>query len=238
MRLVALLALALLTAAPPFAAANGVNEKFDPDTAIFIGSSTMGHWKPRMDSDFKGIPTLNFGENGTTFEYLLENVPAWSKEFPAKRWVIYSGDNDLNDEHPKKPAEVIAQMKKTIELIRANVPDARVFVISLKCRITPEGQAAKPAIEEANRLMEAAAKEMSGVTFVNTYAPMRAAMKAPGAQPGDFFDEDGIHLNDRGYDIWRNTLKPLLEKSAKLRPSAADAADAPGEDRPGTTAAN
>jgi lysophospholipase L1-like esterase len=184
-------------------------DKFDPNTVIFIGSSTMGHWKPRMEKDFAGIPTLNFGENGTDFHYLHETVPAWAKKFPAKRWVIYSGDNDLSNDPPRTPAQVSADMVKTVELIREQDPGAEIFVLSLKKRVNADAA----IITETNKLMSIAAEGLKDVIFVDTYK----AMKDKGGDYNRFFDDDGIHLNSLGYDLWRDTLRPYLLK--KKNPS-------------------
>ncbi|MGE3262497.1 MAG: GDSL-type esterase/lipase family protein [Bacteriovoracia bacterium] len=185
------------------------DEKFDRETVIFIGSSTMGHWKPRMDKDFLPIKTWNFGENGTDFHYLHETVPDWSKKFPAKRWVIYSGDNDLNSTPRRTPEQVNADMLKTVDLIRENDPDAEIFVISIKCRVYVEAEPACPRVMETNKLMAESALKVKGLTYVDTFSAMRAADD----DQRKFFDEDGVHLNDKGYDIWAGTLKPLLQKS-------------------------
>lgn len=210
--------LALLLIALPSQA----EETFHPDTIIFIGSSTMGHWKPRMEKDFAPLRTWNFGENGTDYTYLHENVPAWAKKYPAKRWVIYSGDNDLNSDNPRTPAQVNADMLKTAALIRQQIPGAEVFVLSIKCRV---GAKTCGRVAEANQLM---AKE-KGITFVDTFT----AMKKKAADESKLFQEDGIHLNDQGYDIWRDELRPALLRSVKKNaapaPEASEAADTSAE---------
>ncbi|MGZ3695909.1 MAG: GDSL-type esterase/lipase family protein [Bdellovibrionota bacterium] len=184
-------------------------EKFDPNTVIFIGSSTMGHWKPRVDTDFAPLSVWDFGENGTDFHYLHETVPGWVKKYPAKRWVIYSGDNDLNNVPTHSPEQVDEDMEKTVKLIREGDPEAEIFLLSIKCRVQKDDQTNCPKVLEANKLMQESAAKFKGVNFVDTYG----AMKASGVKMEEFFDADGIHLNKAGYDLWRDTLKPILQRS-------------------------
>jgi hypothetical protein len=46
---------------------------FDPNTAVFIGSSTIEFWST-LERDFKPIKTLNLGVRGTTCIYLLQHA--------------------------------------------------------------------------------------------------------------------------------------------------------------------
>lgn len=183
-------------------------ENFNRDTVIFIGSSTMGHWKPRMEKDFGPIPTWNFGENGTDFHYLHETVTDWAKKYPAKRWVIYSGDNDLHSDPPRTPTQVAEDMAKTVDLIRAQDADSQVYVISIKCRVYPEAETTCAKVKEANKLMAEQAGKLRDVFFVDTMS----AMSATGRKMSDFFQEDQTHLSEAGYDVWRDTLLPFLRK--------------------------
>jgi hypothetical protein len=196
------------------------DDAFNRDTVIFIGSSTMAHWQPRIGADFAPLSIWDFGANGTDFHYLEDSLPDWMAKFPAKRWVIYSGDNDLYENPPRTPDQIDQDMVKTVSLIHGQIPDSEIFVLSIKCRISDEADC--PRVVETNKLLAAAIGKMKHVTSVDTYD----AMLASGGDIHRFFDDDGIHLSAAGYDLWRDTLKPILLKSIaqSAGPSAASLA--------------
>src|SRR5690349_12297084 len=89
-----LLILTFLLAATSSAFAQATPQPFDPRTIVFIGSSSIDFWKS-LPEDFAGSKVLNLGVAGTTYSHLVEHAGEWAAQYPADRYVIYSGDNDI-----------------------------------------------------------------------------------------------------------------------------------------------
>ena len=51
------------------------------------------------------------------------------------------------------------------------------------------------------------ARENSNISFVDVWTPMLNKRKVK----EDLFVEDGLHMNEKGYDIWYNTIKEFMD---------------------------
>lgn len=182
---------------------------FNPDTVVFLGSSTMEFWKPRMERDFPSIPTINLGQGGTTLDFLKENMADWTKKYPAKKFVLYSGDNDINNDPRHSAAQVASAYGKVLDALHARLPKAQIIVLSIKPRLAPEFLWSHEETVRANQMLKETFARRKNVIFVDTYPAMFNADRTP---KGNFFREDGIHLNDEGYQLWRDILTPYLKK--------------------------
>ena len=58
-----------------------------------------------------------------------------------------------------------------------------------------------------NKKMKEFALENSKVDFINVWNPMLNKRKVR----EDIFIEDGLHMNEKGYDIWYNTIKEYVD---------------------------
>lgn len=169
---------------------------------VFMGSSTIQFWET-MQEDFPQFETVNLGVWGSDYGDLLNDVMRFIDEHPSPRYVIYSGDNDIANGSP--PEEVLARLTKLSEIIHGALPQARLYVISIKP--TPERRAHIPEIRIANRMIRDFASKSGLITFVDTFSLM---LDDQGNPRPELFREDGLHMNADGYVIWRKTLMPFL----------------------------
>jgi lysophospholipase L1-like esterase len=185
---------------------------FDPHTIVFIGSSSIEFWKT-LPADFAGHRVLNLGKAGTTYSHLVANVGEWAARYPARRYVIYSGDNDIA--WMRSPETVARQFREVASSLKASIPGVRVFVISIKPNVIPTRRVRIGAVRKANGMIASEAAALGGVTFVDTHT----AMLGPNGRPrAEWFTIDGIHLNEKGYRLWRDILLPELDRPVSSKP--------------------
>jgi len=210
-RLPCLLALALVLNLSDSASAESLPkpEPFDPRTVVFIGSSSIDFWKT-LPQDFPGCKVLNLGKAGTTYCHLVDHAAGWAARYPAGRYVIYSGDNDIA--WLRSPEKVAAQFREVAVTLRRAIPGVHVYVISIKPNLIPTRRVRIGAVRKANALIAAEAASLGFVTYVDTHL----AMLDPKGRPrAELFTLDGIHLNEKGYGVWREVLLPLLAPTAR-----------------------
>jgi lysophospholipase L1-like esterase len=195
-------------------------EPFDPRTLVFIGSSSIAFWKS-LPEDFPGHRVLNLGRAGTTYSHLVAHVGEWAVLYPAERYILYSGDNDVA--WLRSPAKVARQFREVAEALRAAIPGVRVYVISIKPNRSLGRRLRAGAARKANALLEAEAAALGYATYVDIHTPMLAE---DGGPRGELFSIDGIHMNRKGYEVWSGVLRPLLETEAEL-PAGSDSANQP-----------
>lgn len=194
-----LLALALLLGLSAQATSS-----FNRDTIVFLGSSSIEMWQS-LPQDMAPAPTLNLGRGGTTYAYLLENAEGWAERYPAKRFVIYSGDNDLAQ--GQRPDTVARNFRSLAHALNMAVPDARIFVLSVKPNPSFVERGLLPQVRETNQLLEEAARGLPYASFVDIFHPMLGEDEHP--LPGLYLD-DNVHMTGKGYEIWTRELRKLL----------------------------
>ena len=186
--------------------------RFDPRTIVFIGSSSIEFWET-LPQDFAGHQVLNLGKAGTTYSHLVANVGEWAARYPAHRYVIYSGDNDIA--WMRSPEKVAGQFREVALTLKSAIPGVQVFVISIKPNLIPTRRVRIGAVRKANAMIAAEAAALGQVTFVDTHTHMLG----PNGQPrSEWFTIDGIHMNEKGYRLWRDILLPQLEPPVAPQP--------------------
>lgn len=185
--------------------ARGEAGAFDPRTIVFIGSSSIEFWKT-LSEDFAGHKVMNLGKAGTTYSHLVAHVGEWAANYSAERYVIYSGDNDIA--WMRSPGKVAGQFREVTLALKTAIQGVRVFVISIKPNVIPTRRVRIGAVRKANALIAAEAAALDHVTFVDTHS----AMLGPNGQPrAEWFTLDGIHMNERGYRLRSDILRPKFE---------------------------
>ncbi len=204
MKLRPLLLLALLLPPLGTALAQPVAVPVERNDVVFIGSSSIDFWRT-LSRDFPANRVVNLGKAGTTYGHLVSRAGEWAATYPAERYVIYSGDNDIAWLSP--PEKVARQFRQVAETLRAAIPNVHVFVISVKPNAAPQRRIRAGAVRKANTLIASEAAALGYATYVDIHHPM---LNAKGKPRGELFTLDGIHINEKGYHLWRDILTPLL----------------------------
>src|SRR5829696_6622990 len=214
MKLVAFF-LALLVAAPLHAESKwekeiGAFEKADTDKApakggiLFTGSSSIRMWKT-LQEDFPNHRVINRGFGGSQIADSTELADRFIFPHEPRLIVFYAGGNDLNAK--KEPDQVIADFKAFVAKIRSKLPDTQIAYISIAGNPERWGQLEK--VKEVNRRIDEFTKEEKGLTFIDVFSKM---LGPDGLPKPDIFLPDRLHMNEKGYAIWKEVVGPFLGK--------------------------
>jgi len=171
---------------------------YRPQT-VFYGSSSMRLWDTLYD-DFKDYFPVNLGFGGSTLEacvYFFNRIVAPVQS--AQRLIIYAGDNDLGD--GKSPEEVFRFFRQLEALITLQLPSVPCYYISVKPSISRWNINAN--IKQTNSLIHEEISKCGSMKFVNIYDAMLNEEALPDTS---YFDEDGLHLSKKGYELWKQIL--------------------------------
>lgn len=174
-----------------------------PKNAIlFVGSSSIRVWHD-LEEQFSDLPIIERGFGGSHMSDLLRYASRIVIPYEPRLVVVYEGDNDIAAGKP--PERVAGQFQKLIERVREEVPEARFAFISIK----PSGDRREfmPVMDEANRLIQEIAAQDAGVSYVDVWTPM---LDERGEPRHELFLEDSLHLNQEGYELWRQVIAPHL----------------------------
>lgn len=169
---------------------------------VFTGSSSIRMWSS-LAADFPGQPVLNRGFGGSQIRDAVWYADNVAIRYQPRQVVIYSGDNDIDA--GRSPRQVVADFRAFVARIRRDLPGTPIAWISIKPSLARAAQL--DAQREANALVKAAAADMRDVAFVDVFTPM---LDADGQPRPELFGDDGLHMNQKGYALWRGIVAPYL----------------------------
>ena len=174
---------------------------FPKDAILFVGSSSIRLWATA--EAFPGKPVINRGFGGSELSDVIYYFDRVIRPYSPSLIILYGGDNDIAN--GKSAEQVFADYRELVGLIRSHLPDAELVFISIK----PSTSRWEywPVMVEANRLVREFAEEHRNLGFADLATPL---LRKDG-QPKNVYRADGLHLNKKGYELWREALAPFLE---------------------------
>jgi lysophospholipase L1-like esterase len=215
------LALFLLSgckAAPPNSLATHDSLKWEKDIAafeasdktnppprgciVFVGSSSIRRWT-NLAADFPAFPVINRGFGGSQLADSVNFAERIIIPYAPRQVVIYAGGNDIN---AKKPPELVyGDFVALVTKIHARLPHTRIAYIASAPNPSRWSQVEK--VRRLNALVEAYCQRHRMI-FINVF-PL---MLGPDGQPKpDIFVADRLHMNAKGYAIWKEAVAPRLK---------------------------
>jgi lysophospholipase L1-like esterase len=173
-----------------------------PNPIVFVGSSSVRLWDS-LYRDMAGLGVLRRGFGGSTVNDAVYYAKQLVAQYKPRAVVLYSGDNDIAS---GLPAECVAEdVERFVEALRANGSHAPVYILSVKP--SPSRFRRWNTIQQANDYLEDYADREERVDYVDVSAAM---LDSRGRPRGELFKPDGVHLNDRGYQLWGELVRPAL----------------------------
>ncbi len=177
-----------------------VNKK---ELILFTGSSSIRMWKD-LKTDFPKQNVLNHGFGGSDMADLLYYAKPLIINYQPTRIFIYEGDNDISA--GKTPEEIFQNAEKLLAMLRAQLPpDVKIIFISAKPSVARWHL--KDNYEEFNRQLKLWTSTRKNVLYADVWTPM---LDANGEVFKDIFLQDNLHMNRKGYDIWKGVIGKFL----------------------------
>lgn len=194
-------------AAPFFNEVQELSKKYDSiwdntkETIIFTGSSSIRMWK-NLPTLFPGHQVLNTGFGGSQASDLLYYLDDLVLKYNPKKVFIYEGDNDIFAK--KKPKEVVLTTEQIIARIKQTDPSVTIVLLSTKPSLSRWKLRGK--YKKLNRKLRRLTLKDESLTFVDVWTPMLDGKKVK----NDIFISDGLHMNQKGYDLWYMAIKDFV----------------------------
>jgi lysophospholipase L1-like esterase len=173
---------------------------------LFVGSSSFTKWKDVQDY-FPAYPIINRGFGGSSMIDVIRYAGDIIFPYNPKQVVIYCGENDIAGSDTVTGTTVFNRFKILFGMIRDRWPGENILFISLKP--SPSRNALRPKMEEANRLISDFISTRQNIKFIDVYHKM---LLADGSPMPDIFLDDKLHMNSRGYAIWKKEIEPYLAR--------------------------
>jgi lysophospholipase L1-like esterase len=179
---------------------------FTPKNAIlFIGSSSFTKWTDVQDY-FPGYTIVNRGFGGSTLLDQIHYVNDIIFPYQPKQIIIYCGENDMASSDTVTAAMVVDRFKQLFQMIRKKT-DASIAYISMKP--SPSRRHLFPKMREGNQLIKDFLATQKNTAFIDVHQPM---LNESGEPIAEIFLDDSLHMNAKGYAIWKKAIEPYLQK--------------------------
>lgn len=176
-----------------------------PGQILFIGSSSFTRWQDVNDY-FPGHQILNRGFGGSGLLDLIRYRYELIYSYAPRQIVVYCGENDLAGTKDLTVAGVVERWKTLYQYIRDKYPSVPLAYVSMKP--SPSRNNLSSKFKEANALIKTFLASDKHATFIDVYSLM---LNPDGSIMEDIFVEDRLHMNAKGYAIWKKAIGPHLK---------------------------
>lgn len=184
-------------------------KQMPPENAVLcVGSSSIRMWHTALAEDLAPLTVIGRGFGGSNTNDLLHFADRILIKYKPRAVMIYEGDNDIAQ--GIKPYEVRAAYEVLIDKIEDDLPDCRVYLLAVKP--SPKRWDFWPKMVQVNEMLTDLAEDNETVTYIDIATPMLGDDGKPRA---DLFIKDNLHLNRKGYELWRDTIRPILVEAER-----------------------
>jgi len=169
---------------------------------LFIGSSSIRRWTD-LASDFPNKRVLNRGFGGSRLADSTYYADRIIIPYRPRMIMLYAGDNDINDGHTAQ--QVFDDYVAFVTRVRKDLPATPIAFISIKP--SPSRARLLPVMQAANAKIRAYAAAHPHLIYIDVASKM---LDRAGQPRAELFTEDNLHMNRRGYDLWRDIIASYL----------------------------
>ena len=176
-----------------------------PTNAIlFTGSSSIRLWKD-LQQAFPNRTIINRGFGGSSLPEMIYYANDIIFRYNPKQVVIYCGENDIASSDTVTSEMVNRRFQKLFSMIRERQPNVPVIFVSIKP--SPSRWHLRAKMIKANSLIKNFLATKKYTAYVDVWKPM---LNKAGTPQEDLFIQDKLHMNAKGYAIWKRKIEPLL----------------------------
>jgi len=169
---------------------------------VFVGSSSIRFWD--LKKSFPDLPVINRGFGGSEVSDSVKYADRIVTKYKPRIVVLYAGDNDIA--HGESPEQVVNDVKEFIEIVRKPLPETTILFLSIKPSLARASFREKQ--DSANAMVKQLTDKDPNFKFVDVG---KVLLDEAGVPRQELFLEDKLHLNAKGYHLWREVLIPYLK---------------------------
>lgn len=166
---------------------------------IFIGDSLIEYYD--WNNRFPKYRVHNLGWSGETLEGLRARIGSYGKRPEPDFIFIMSGTNNI----AREETGVIMTYREIISQFQSTFPTTRILIHSIPPMLLPW---VKPeVVSQVNAKLRQLADE-TGCSYIDIHTLFLQA----GVE--ECLEEDGVHINEKGYELWSAVVAEIIEQKA------------------------
>ena len=172
---------------------------------LFLGSSSIRLWK-NVAKDLPDYRVINRGFGGSQIADSIRYAGRIVFPYEPGTIVFYAGGNDINA--GKSAETVFADFQTLAQTIHAKLPKAHIAYISIAPN--PARWSQNSRTRRANELIENFTRTDPRLSFIDAHPQM---LGEDGQPKPDIFMPDRLHMNEKGYAIWKQIVGEHLKRN-------------------------
>jgi lysophospholipase L1-like esterase len=182
-----------------------------PIDLLFLGDSITAGWNTRgreiWDKYYAPYHAANFGLSGDRTQHVIWRIENGELDgIKPKVVVLMIGTNNTGRDSPDA---IAAGVEKIVQIVCTKLPETKILLLGVFPRMKGyEKQGVKIAPINARISKLDDAKMIRYLDIGDKF------LDADGKVPSDIMP-DGLHPNDKGYQIWADAMQPLLSEVMK-----------------------
>jgi lysophospholipase L1-like esterase len=179
--------------------------QYPADAILFAGSSSIRRWET-LAEDMAPYNVIQRGYGGARLSDFAVYAGRIFSPHPCSALVLFIANDITGSADDKIPEEVKKLFLNVLKTFRKDHPRTPVFWIS----ITPVSSRWKvwPLIRTVNDLIRKECENHHNTYFIETDF---AFLNDKGEPKDELFVSDKLHLNAKGYEVWKGIIKKNLD---------------------------
>ncbi len=184
-------------------------ETYAPDALLFVGSSSIRMWNS-IAADMAPYNVIQRGFGGSKLSDLVVYTRRIVSPHSCSAVILFVANDIVGNKDDKHPEEVAALFKQVVDTIRQSHPQTPVFWIETTA--TPSRWHVWEQASKANELIRQSCNRSSNTYFIKT---RDLFLNKEGLPDSSLFVKDMLHLNEKGYEVWREIIKKEVESQSR-----------------------
>jgi lysophospholipase L1-like esterase len=181
------------------------------DAIVFVGSSSIRFWES-VHEDMAPLTIIHRGFGGSWMQDATHYADRIVTNYKPRAVVVYEGDNDVGAAS-MPPEQYLTDLRAFVSRVHDALPTTRIYILAIKPSVSR--WANWELMDEANHRTIAEVEGDDRLFYVDVATPMLGPNQ--GRPPEDMFVADMLHMNEKGYEIWTDVVRPfLMEREARF----------------------
>ena len=156
-----------------------------------------------LERQMAPLTVINRGFGGSVFNDLNHYLDQLVLKYRPRAVMIYEGDNDIA--LGLSQDAILDSLSSVIAQVHDQNAQTRFYLLSVKPSISRWLH--WPAMQQLNEALQALCATDARLVYIDVASPMLGEDNRP--RP-DIYVADGLHLNELGYQLWRDAVRPVL----------------------------
>ena len=177
------------------------------DAVLFVGADDVRLWET-LPYDLAPVPVIQRGFGGAQIAHITHFAPRIVFPYRPRAIVMMAGEADLSDVRGRRPEDVLSDFKGFVATLRGHGISAPIYFVSI--RPSPMRSSRWLGALRANALIQDYEKTGPNLYYIDVAS---AFFDGSNNLRRELFRWDGLTLNEKGYALLGQIIKPILIKA-------------------------